>query len=52
MKWRTLQPTTINHVAGVSHRLEICVTNERSLQQDQVQFGIGTKVRLLVGILG
>ena len=61
MKWRTLQPTTIVQVAGVSHilgsvqmvshKLEVCVSKERKLLQDQVQLGIGAKVQLSVGIL-
>ena len=56
MKWRTLQLTTINQVAGVSqvlgsvqrfsHRLEICASREGSLLQDQVQLGIEAKVQL------
>ena len=55
MKWRTLQPTTINQVAGVSHvlgsvkevshELEICVKWRRVLQ-DQVQLSIEVKVQL------
>ena len=31
---------------GVSHRLEICVTKERRLLQDQIQLGFGAKVQL------
>ena len=31
---------------GVSHKLEICATKERSLLQDQVQLNIGVKVQL------
>ena len=56
MKWRTLQPITIIQVAGVSHvlgsvqkishRLEICTSNERKLPQNQVQLGIGAKIQL------
>jgi len=30
----------------VSHKLEICATNERRLQQDQVQLSIEAKVQL------
>ena len=41
-----------NPCKGVSHRLEICASNERGLLQDQVQLGIGAKVQVLVGILG
>ena len=56
MKWKTLQPTTAIQVAGVSHvlgfvqrvshRLEICVSNEIGLLQDQVQLSIGVNVQL------
>ena len=54
MKWRTLQPTTINQVVGVSHilgfmqschQLEIWA-KQRSLLQNQIQLGIKVKVQL------
>ena len=55
MKWRILQPSTINKVTGVSHvldsckgvshRLEIC-TKRRSSLQDQVQLGIEANVQM------
>ena len=31
---------------GVSHKLEICATKEKSLLQDQVQLGIEAEVQL------
>ena len=44
------QVARISHILGsvqrVSHRLEICVSKERRLLQDQVQLGIGVNVQL------
>ena len=36
----------------VSHKLEVCASRERRLLQDQVQLGIGAKVKLYVDISG
>ena len=41
-----------NPCKRVSHRLEICASNERRLLQYQVQLGLGAKVQVLDGILG
>ena len=44
------QVARISHILGsvqrVSHRLEIYVSKERRLLQDQVQLGIGVNVQL------
>ena len=37
---------------GVSYRLEICETKEKSLLQNQLKLGIRVKVQLYIGILG
>ena len=45
-----IQVAGVSHVLGsvqrVSHKLEICVSKERRLLQDQVQLGIRVKVQL------
>ena len=40
----------LGFVQRVSHKLEVCVSKEIRLLQDQIQLGIGAKVQLWVDI--